>query len=47
VRLAVRRDRAGTLEPRLVPKHARQVDGFDEAIVSLYAKGLPTGERAS
>ncbi len=29
VRLAVPRDRAGTFEPRIVPKHARRVDGFD------------------
>jgi transposase-like protein len=27
-----------------VPKHARRVAGFDEAVVSLYAKGLTTGE---
>jgi transposase-like protein len=27
-----------------VPKHARRVAGFNEAIVSLYAKGLTTGE---
>ena len=44
VRLAVPRDRAGTFEPRIVPKHARRVDGFDEAIISLYAKGLTTCE---
>ena len=30
----------GTFEPRIVPKHARRVDGFDEAIISLYAKDL-------
>jgi transposase-like protein len=44
VRLDVPRDRASTFEPRIVPKHARRVDGFDEAIISLYAKGLTTGE---
>jgi putative transposase len=27
-----------------VPKHARRIEGFDDAIVSLYAKGLTTGE---
>jgi transposase-like protein len=27
-----------------VPKHSRRLDGFDEAIISLYAKGLTTGE---
>jgi transposase-like protein len=26
-----------------VPKHARRVEGFDEAIISLYANGLTTG----
>src|SRR5690606_28831203 len=44
VRLQVPRDRQGSFEPRIVPKHARRVAGFDEAIISLYAKGLTTGE---
>jgi putative transposase len=44
VRLSVPRDRQGSFEPKLVPKHARRVAGFDEAIISLYAKGLTTGE---
>ncbi|SPT63102.1 Transposase and inactivated derivatives [Actinomadura madurae] len=44
VRIQVPRDRAGEFEPQIVPKHARRVEGFDEAIVSLYAKGLTTGE---
>jgi transposase-like protein len=44
VDVRVPRDRAGTFEPLVVPKHARRVDGFDEAILSLYAKGLTTGE---
>ncbi|MGW3811037.1 transposase [Micromonospora sp. NPDC005113] len=40
------RDRAGSFAPRIVPKHARRLDGFNEAILSLYAKGLTTGESA-
>jgi transposase-like protein len=44
VPLRVPRDRAGQFEPKIVPKHARRIEGFDEAIVSLYAKGLTTGE---
>jgi putative transposase len=44
VRIAVPRDRAGSFEPLVVPKHARRVGGFDTAILSLYAKGLTTGE---
>lgn len=31
-------------EPQIVPKHSRWVGGLDEAIISLYAKGLTTGE---
>ncbi|WP_228987111.1 IS256 family transposase [Micromonospora sp. DH13] len=44
VRIQVPRDRAGSFTPRIVPKHARCLDGFNEAILSLYAKGLTTGE---
>ncbi|MGH6654124.1 MAG: IS256 family transposase [Actinocrinis sp.] len=44
VRLEVPRDRDGSFEPAIVPKHARRLAGFDEAVVSLYAKGLTTGE---
>ncbi len=42
--LRVPRDRDGSFEPLIVPKHARRLAGFDEAVVSLYAKGLTTGE---
>jgi putative transposase len=42
--LEVPRDRAGKFELQIVPRHARRVEGFNEAIVSLYAKGLTTGE---
>jgi len=44
VRIAVPRDRAGSFEPLVVPKHARRVGGSGTAILSLYAKGLTTGE---
>lgn len=44
VRIQVPRDRAGSFTPKIVPKHARRLDGFNEAILSLYAKGLTTGE---
>jgi putative transposase len=40
VPLAVPRDRAGTFEPRLVPKGSRRAGGLDEMIVSLYAGGM-------
>ena len=37
VRISVPRDRAGSFEPLVVPKHVRRVGGFNEAIISLYA----------
>src|SRR4051812_16579140 len=40
IRLDVPRDRAGTFEPRLVPKGARRLGGLDDIIVSLYAGGM-------
>jgi transposase-like protein len=40
--LAMPRDRDGTFEPQLVPKHQRRVPGFDEKILALYAKGMTT-----
>jgi len=36
------RDRDGTFQPQLIPKHQRRVPGFDEKILALYAKGMTT-----
>ena len=36
-------DRRGEFQPQIIPKHARRVEGFNEAIVSL-CQGLTTGE---
>jgi len=47
VRITVPRDRAGTFTPAVVPKHARRLAGFDAAVVSLYAKGMTTGDIAN
>ena len=44
VRVRVPRDREATFEPLAVPKHSRRAEGFDDLIISLYAKGLTTGE---
>jgi len=44
IALKVPRDREGSFDPQIVPKHARRLAGFDEAVISLYAKGLTTGE---
>src|SRR5215472_473210 len=44
VQIDVPRDRAGTFEPRIVRKRQRRLTGVDEIVLSLYAKGLTTGE---
>jgi putative transposase len=40
--LDIPRDRNGTFEPQLMPKHQRRLSGFDEKILALYAKGMTT-----
>jgi len=47
VTIDVPRDRAGTFEPVIVAKHQRRLAGFDEAVISLYAKGMTTGDIAA
>ena len=44
VDLAVPRDRTGTFEPAIVPKGERRLDGFDDRILSLYARGMTVRE---
>jgi putative transposase len=44
IQLRVPRDRAGTFDPVLVPKHVRRLAGFDEQVLSLYAKGMTSGD---
>ncbi|ADU11389.1 transposase mutator type [Micromonospora sp. L5] len=44
VRIDVPWDRAGTFEPQIVRKRQRRLSGVDEVVLSLYAKGLTTGE---
>jgi putative transposase len=44
VQIEVPRDRAGTFEPQIVRKRQRRLTGVHEIVLSLYAKGLTTGE---
>ena len=44
VDIAVPRDRHGTFEPVLIPKHERRFTGFDDKIIALYARGLTVRE---
>lgn len=40
VELNVPRDRNSTFEPVLVPKRSRTVEGIEEVVISLYARGM-------
>ncbi|MEL7141831.1 MAG: transposase, partial [Cyanobacteria bacterium J06573_11] len=40
--LSIPRDRQGSFEPVLVPKHQRRIVGLDEKILALYARGNST-----
>lgn len=42
--LAVPRDRAGRFEPQLVEKYCRRLPGFDDKVISMYARGMTTRE---
>jgi transposase-like protein len=42
VGLEVPRDRAGTFEPQIVRKGQTRLDGFNERIIALYARGMTT-----
>jgi len=42
--IAVPRDRNGNFEPQIVNKGQRRLKGFDDKVISLYARGLTTRE---
>src|SRR3546814_12841663 len=44
VRLAIPRDRDGSFEPILIPKHERRFTGFDDKIIAMYARGMTMRE---
>ncbi|VWC52537.1 transposase, mutator family [Burkholderia aenigmatica] len=44
VRADVPRDRDGSFEPILIPKHERRFTGFDERIIAMYARGMSVRE---
>lgn len=47
IEIVVPRDRDGSFDPQLVQKHQRRLTRVDEIVLSLYAKGLTTGEIAA
>jgi len=44
ITLEVPRDREGSFEPKIVGKHQRELSGFSDKILSMYARGMTTRE---
>src|SRR3954464_13417909 len=44
LRIEVPRDREGSFEPVLIPKHERRFTGFDDKIIAMYAGGMTVRE---
>jgi putative transposase len=44
--IAIPRDRAGSFDPQLIAKYQRRFPGFDDKIISMYARGMSTREIA-
>lgn len=42
--ISVPRDRLGNIESDLIPKYSRNISGFEERIISLYASGMTLNE---
>lgn len=42
VHIEVPRDRKGSFDPQILPKHERRFAGFDDKIISMYARGMST-----
>ncbi len=42
--IEIPRDRHGSFEPQIVPKHQTRWEGFDQKILSLYARGMTVRE---
>lgn len=42
--ISVPRDRDGSFEPQLIPKHSRRFQEFDDMILALYARGMSVSD---
>jgi putative transposase len=44
IELAVPRDRQASFDPQLIAKYQRRFPGFDDKVISMYARGMSTRE---
>lgn len=44
LRIDIPRDRDGSFEPTLIPKHERRFTGFDDKAIAIYARGMTMRE---
>lgn len=44
IEISVPRDRQGTFEPQLIKKGQTRIKGFDEKVISMYARGMTVRE---
>lgn len=44
VSLGIPRDRKGTFDPKLIARYQRRFPGFDDKIISMYARGMTVRE---
>ena len=42
--LSIPRDRQGRFDPKLIEEHCRRLPGFDDKVISMYARGMSTRE---
>lgn len=45
--IKVPRDRAGTFEPQIIPKHGRMTDEIQQRVISMYSQGMTTRDIAA
>lgn len=47
IAVQIPRDREASFEPQLVGKHQRRLEGFDEKVLAMYARGMTTRDIAA
>lgn len=40
LKITIPRDRAGSFEPEIIPKHQRSFKGFDDKLLAMYSRGM-------